>query len=67
MINNVLCIAKGWGTTEYGGPRSKVLLQTNLNIVSIQECQSILDEGNGNIDDLTQYCTLTQNTDACQV
>lgn len=59
------CFLKiGWGTTEFGGPRSKVLMKTNLELVNIQKCVSAYGS---NIEPSTQLCTYTAKTDACQV
>lgn len=54
----------GWGTTEFGGPRSKVLMKTNLELVNIKKC---VNAYGSNIEPSTQLCTYTANTDACQV
>lgn len=52
----------GWGTTSFGGPTSKVLMETTLNVKPISECQAVF----GEVTD-RQLCTYGKNTDACQV
>ncbi|XP_054262971.1 venom serine protease-like isoform X1 [Macrosteles quadrilineatus] len=53
----------GWGTTEFGGPRSRVLRKVDLQIIDIQSC---IDAYGSDIDPYTQLCTYRENADACQ-
>lgn len=52
----------GWGTTSFGGPTSKVLMETTLKVRPISECQAAFAEVTEK-----QLCTYGKNTDACQV
>lgn len=54
----------GWGTTEFTGPQSKVLLAANLSIVSNPYCQA--EYAGRNQIFATQICTFTEGKDACQ-
>lgn len=59
---NVGCIhLTGWGTTEFTGPKSNVLLKTDVNVVDPMTCAS---KTGGNAD---QMCTYKAGHDACQV
>ncbi|CAG9570651.1 unnamed protein product [Danaus chrysippus] len=51
----------GWGTTTFGGPKPKVLLKANVEVISQESCQR-------NISTLTprQICTFTPGKDSCQ-
>lgn len=51
----------GWGTTEFTGPKSDVLLKTDVDILTISDCYS---RANGTVD---QICTYRAGHDACQV
>ncbi|XP_017774228.1 PREDICTED: venom serine protease 34-like [Nicrophorus vespilloides] len=51
----------GWGTTEFSGPVSDVLLKANVTVYSNTDCRHSI------IDLLpNQMCTSTYKTDACQ-
>lgn len=54
-------IVLGWGTTSFGGPTSKVLMETTLKVRPISECQAAFAEVTEK-----QLCTYGKNTDACQ-
>ena len=54
--------AAGWGTIEYGGPKSNKLLKVALSVISNAECSSKL----GDIIP-TKICTYTSGKDTCQV
>ncbi|XP_059607767.1 venom serine protease 34-like [Phlebotomus argentipes] len=55
--------AAGWGTLEYGGPRSNRLQRVTLDVVANSVCTSRLN--NPNI--LTSHlCTFTPGRDTCQ-
>uniref|UniRef100_A0A8D8RCZ6 Venom serine protease 34 n=1 Tax=Cacopsylla melanoneura TaxID=428564 RepID=A0A8D8RCZ6_9HEMI len=51
----------GWGTTSFGGPTSKVLMETTLQVKAISECREVFRD----VWD-KQLCTYGKNTDACQ-
>lgn len=52
----------GWGSREFGGPLSPVLLQVKLNVIPNRQC-SVRYPNVVN----TQICTYTPGKDACQV
>ncbi|KAI4500529.1 hypothetical protein M0802_004491 [Mischocyttarus mexicanus] len=53
--------ALGWGTTEFGGPKSDVLMKVDLKVISGRACLSFYQN-------LTQdqLCTYNEGKDACQ-
>uniref|UniRef100_A0A1B6F896 Peptidase S1 domain-containing protein n=1 Tax=Cuerna arida TaxID=1464854 RepID=A0A1B6F896_9HEMI len=53
----------GWGTTDFGGPRSRVLQKGTLDLINIQNCRDSYGEI---IEPYTQLCSYRQNVDACQ-
>ncbi|XP_044744420.1 venom serine protease-like isoform X2 [Coccinella septempunctata] len=53
--------ALGWGSEEFSGPRSEVLQEVTLNVISNQQC-SYTEK---NITD-KQLCTYASNKDSCQ-
>ncbi|KAG8243276.1 hypothetical protein J6590_048419 [Homalodisca vitripennis] len=53
----------GWGTTEFGGPRSRVLQKGTVDLINIQDCKNSYGE---TIEPYTQLCTYRQSVDACQ-
>ncbi|XP_017784093.1 PREDICTED: venom serine protease-like [Nicrophorus vespilloides] len=53
----------GWGTTEFSGPKSDVLLATNVSVIPNDECQRALHM---NMVFNSQICTYAQGRDACQ-
>uniref|UniRef100_A0A1B6LCM9 Peptidase S1 domain-containing protein n=2 Tax=Graphocephala atropunctata TaxID=36148 RepID=A0A1B6LCM9_9HEMI len=53
----------GWGTTEFGGPRSRVLQKANVDLIDVSNC--VNSYGN-NIEPYSQLCSYRQNVDACQ-
>ncbi|GLV36463.1 uncharacterized protein CBL_08040 [Carabus blaptoides fortunei] len=52
--------ALGWGTTDFTGPKSEVLLKTNLSVLTEVDCYNQVAGS------LTQMCTYTSGHDACQ-
>jgi len=60
---NLSCLL-GWGTTEYTGEKSNVLMGTQLDVVDISRCQQVW--GN-HVSTTNQLCTYRSGTDACQV
>lgn len=59
-----LTLVSGWGTTEFGGQRSSVLMKTSVNIIDMSYCN---DTYGSRVSWDTQYCTYRDGTDACQV
>ncbi|KAI5748292.1 hypothetical protein M8J77_023923 [Diaphorina citri] len=51
----------GWGTTSFGGPTSKVLMETSLSVKPVSDCQEVFHDVSEK-----QLCTYGKNTDACQ-
>lgn len=62
FTENQVLFAAGWGSTEFGGPLSSVLLHVGLNVISQAQCSvrypNVVD---------SQLCTFTPGKDACQV
>ncbi|KAJ4438126.1 hypothetical protein ANN_14065 [Periplaneta americana] len=52
----------GWGTTQQGGPKSDVLLQTELYIIPLENCTNTF----GSKVTSNHICTFNAGTDACQ-
>lgn len=57
----MIYLSIGWGTTEFTGPRSDVLLKTDVDVISPTDCT--LQTGAT----LNQICTFRTGHDACQV
>jgi trypsin len=57
--------AAGWGTLEFGGPQSKVLMRVSLDVLTNSACQTQL--GTGTTIATSQMCTYTTGKDTCQV
>ena len=53
--------AAGWGTTEFGGPKSRILQKVGLTTISNQECVMQIPNLVA-----SSLCTLTPNKDTCQ-
>jgi Trypsin len=51
MVGSTLS-AVGWGTQEFAGPSSSILMKVNLNVISNTECAKKMQ----NID-ITKICT----------
>jgi hypothetical protein len=54
----------GWGTIEYTGMKSDVLLGTSLDVIDISRCQQVFGS---KVSTTNQLCTYRSGTDACQV
>lgn len=54
--------AVGWGTLDYGAPKSNVPMKVGLTVVSGTQCSAIYP----NFAVTQQLCTLTANKDTCQ-
>ncbi|GLH11370.1 Venom serine protease 34 [Gryllus bimaculatus] len=52
----------GWGTTEFGGATSNVLLKADLYVQSPAQCSAVF----GNTVSYRQMCTYNYGKDACQ-
>ncbi|XP_035919182.1 venom serine protease-like [Anopheles stephensi] len=54
--------AVGWGTLDYGAPKSNVPMKVSLAVVQPTQCSSLY----ANYSSTQQLCTLTPNKDTCQ-
>ncbi|KAK7794177.1 hypothetical protein R5R35_005374 [Gryllus longicercus] len=52
----------GWGTTEFGGATSNVLMKADLYVQSPAQCSAVF----GNAVSYRQMCTYNYGKDACQ-
>ncbi|XP_060536206.1 ovochymase-1-like [Cylas formicarius] len=57
-----LATVLGWGSVEFSGPTSDVLLEASLTVISNQECSQAQNENIGS----DQVCTYAPGRDACQ-
>lgn len=65
LFNGAIVTATGWGSTEFGGGDSRVLLKTNLNVIANSgSCASTYPAASNNYNFM---CTYTNNKDTCQV
>lgn len=61
-LANKPAILAGWGTTEFGGPKSKTLQEVDISITTDARCQQ--DHPTA---DSTVLCTYADDKDSCQV
>uniref|UniRef100_A0A182JMW6 Peptidase S1 domain-containing protein n=1 Tax=Anopheles atroparvus TaxID=41427 RepID=A0A182JMW6_ANOAO len=54
--------AIGWGTLDYGAPKSNVPMKVGLAVVTPSQCSAMYP----NFSTTQQLCTLTPNKDTCQ-
>lgn len=52
----------GWGTTEFGGPKSKKLQKVDVTTTTMAQCKA-----NYPSSDDTMFCTIGVDKDSCQV
>ncbi|KDR21543.1 venom serine protease-like [Zootermopsis nevadensis] len=53
----------GWGTIEHAGEKSDRLLETQLDVISINTCREVFGS---KVSLVNQLCTFRNGTDACQ-
>jgi len=55
-------IETGWGTTQFGGMKSKTLQKVTVAVITYQDCRREYENVSYN-----QLCTYEDGKDACQV
>ncbi|XP_037043228.1 venom serine protease-like isoform X2 [Bradysia coprophila] len=60
-FNGTTVTASGWGSTEYGGPISDVLLKVDLKVLSNAQCRAKYPDVTS-----SQMCTYANEKDTCQ-
>lgn len=61
LLENKPVTITGWGTLEFGGPKSKTLQKVDLETTSMDRCKADYAEA-----DDTMLCTYADDKDSCQ-